>query len=118
MQNSQRISKKKIFFILGTFLLLLTALRVGWMFYYQPIEQPAAENGVIDLRDWDFNNNDVVTLDGEWKFIPNDLSAPLHLKNNKKMTSTPSHRSMYLAIGRIQWMQTNRNCHMAMEPII
>lgn len=84
MQNSQRISKKKIFFILGTFLLLLTALRVGWMFYYQPIEQPAAENGVIDLRDWDFNNNDVVTLDGEWKFIPNEfISASTFEKQQK-----------------------------------
>ena len=74
MQNEQKvISKRKIFIIIGLFLLILSSFRIGWFMHYQPKEQPIAENGVIDLRDWHFNNKETVALDGEWQFVPNEF---------------------------------------------
>lgn len=32
---------------------------------------PKAEKGVIDLRDWDFEKDGVLKLDGEWEFYWN-----------------------------------------------
>ena len=29
---------------------------------------PKAIKGVLDLRDWDFEKNGVINLDGEWEF--------------------------------------------------
>ncbi|MBN2442346.1 MAG: response regulator [Spirochaetales bacterium] len=33
------------------------------------IEEPAAKNGILDARDWDFRNNGSIELAGEWKFL-------------------------------------------------
>src|SRR5690625_179721 len=72
MEHKQR-SKKKIFLMIGIFLLILAVFRTGWWMHYQPSDQPVAEDGVIDLSDWNFTNNETVALDGEWKFIPNEF---------------------------------------------
>ena len=37
---------------------------------------PKAINGVIDLRDWDFTNNELINLDGEWGFLWQELTNP------------------------------------------
>ena len=31
-------------------------------------DQPIAKNGVLDLRNWDFEKDGIVNLDGEWEF--------------------------------------------------
>ncbi|MBW7458868.1 sensor histidine kinase, partial [Paenibacillus sepulcri] len=36
-------------------------------------EHPRAEQGVLDLRGWDFGNSSPITLDGEWEFYPDAL---------------------------------------------
>ncbi|TGK28948.1 adenylate/guanylate cyclase domain-containing protein [Leptospira gomenensis] len=39
---------------------------------YNPISNkipPRAEKGILDLRDWDFNSDGLVKLDGEWSFV-------------------------------------------------
>jgi len=33
------------------------------------IEKPYAENGILDLRNWDFNQQGTVNLSGEWEFF-------------------------------------------------
>ncbi|XDD49475.1 adenylate/guanylate cyclase domain-containing protein [Leptospira sp. WS92.C1] len=35
---------------------------------------PRAEKGVLDLREWDFNTDGIVKLDGEWSFVWKQLS--------------------------------------------
>ena len=41
-----------------------------------PQEAPEAVEGVIDLRDWDFENNGSVNLSGEWLFFWDELLQP------------------------------------------
>ncbi|MEM7182604.1 MAG: ATP-binding protein [Spirochaetota bacterium] len=50
-------------------------LVVGWSLLVINCEAPEvkktpkAKKGIIDLRNWNFNRNDAITLDGEWKFF-------------------------------------------------
>ncbi|MCT8977148.1 ATP-binding protein [Clostridium sp. CX1] len=37
---------------------------------------PIAVNGVIDLRNWDFNKDGIIKLDGQWEFYHNQLLTP------------------------------------------
>lgn len=39
-------------------------------------KKPLAKNGVIDLRDWDFEKNGNIKLDGEWLFYWEQLLDP------------------------------------------
>jgi len=61
------------------FVLLLTFVGV---FLMVPLKgpQPSALSGTIDLRGWDFNSG-VVKLNGQWRYVPNQLldTAPLGL---------------------------------------
>ncbi len=34
---------------------------------------PKVENGILDLRDWNFAKDGIVSLDGEWEFYPNEF---------------------------------------------
>lgn len=40
------------------------------------LNPPRAENGMIDLRSWDFGSQGPVSLDGEWQFSWNQLLTP------------------------------------------
>ena len=57
-----------------------------------PIIKPKAEKGIIDLRDWDFENK-ATTLDGEWEFYPDEFidlqTAKLRTADSKKYIKTP-----------------------------
>ena len=44
---------------------------------------PEAVNGVLDLRDWDFEENGSISLSGEWKFFWNALIAPEQAANQQ-----------------------------------
>lgn len=74
------MSKRKIYIILIFFFLILTSFRLGWLKHYQTLDQPLAENGVIDLSEWEFNDREVITLGGEWDFYPNQLIMPTDLE--------------------------------------
>lgn len=58
------------------FFLMLTSFRIGWVIYHQTPEHPQAEQGVIDFTDWEFTDNQAVTLDGEWIFYPDQFIQP------------------------------------------
>ncbi|WP_367398164.1 ATP-binding protein [Paenibacillus sp. MSJ-34] len=51
-------------------------------------DHPAAVRGVLDLRDWVFDNRQTITLDGEWEFYPNQLIDP-----GSDSSSTPSSQT-------------------------
>lgn len=64
----------KIILLIVIFLLILSIFRTGWVIYYKtPEEQPHAVKGEIDLSEWHFTDNQTITLDGEWKFYPNEF---------------------------------------------
>src|SRR5690625_562739 len=101
MEISKPMKKKNIFFIIIFFLLILTVFRLGWMFYHQTPDQPQAENGVIDLTNWEFTDNQAITLDGEWEFYPNEFITPNSdsLNEKKKFISVPGDWSTALSDG-------------------
>ncbi len=37
---------------------------------------PDVKNGILDLKNWSFEENGSVELNGEWKFLRNEFSAP------------------------------------------
>lgn len=49
---------------------------------------PEAQNGVLDLRDWDFDRDGMVKLDGQWEFYENKLLTPEDFDSN-----APEHKS-------------------------
>lgn len=64
------MNKKKIILIVSLFVLILTGSRILWLDLLNNTNQPYAVKGQIDLREWDFNDNHSITLDGEWEFYP------------------------------------------------
>ncbi|MFD0678573.1 MULTISPECIES: ATP-binding protein [unclassified Paenibacillus] len=56
-------------------------------------EIPPAERGVLDLRGWDFSNQGLVTLDGQWEFYKGELLEPKDfragLRNEVSYLSVP-----------------------------
>lgn len=49
---------------------------------------PRAEKGVLDLREWDFNSDGIVKLDGEWSFVWKQLTLS---KPDPNATETKSY---------------------------
>ncbi|MCE5173305.1 ATP-binding protein [Paenibacillus profundus] len=64
------MSNRKLFFIAGLLLAALTGLRFVWLSFQLPPEHPLAAQGVLDLRDWEFENQRSIALNGEWEFYP------------------------------------------------
>ncbi len=61
------MKKKEIAIIILLFFILLTSTRILWLHLFTQPDQPYAEKGQIDVRDFDFQQN-ALTLDGEWAF--------------------------------------------------
>lgn len=55
------------------FLSVLTGFRLIWMHVFAEPPHPPLEQGVLDLRGWDFQQNRSIRLNGEWEFYPNQL---------------------------------------------
>jgi len=68
--------------------IVLTTLRLLWLAYFLPSsEQPIAQEGVIDLRDHQLSNKEVLYLDGEWLYYPGLLIDPINTGHNKSLQS-------------------------------
>lgn len=96
------MTNKKILIITITFLIALTSLRVFWLIINKTPEHPAASHGVLDLRDWDFEHNPTITLDGEWEFYPNAFILPAKIgdpasESLKTMIQVPGDWSSYVS---------------------
>lgn len=95
MLNNNKITNKKIVSVVCIFLLLLTIFRLLWMFYYQTPGQPTVKNGVLDLRNWQFEENDTFSLDGDWLFYPNTfLSHGTSSVNHQSITVPESWENL------------------------
>ncbi|TNJ67780.1 response regulator [Paenibacillus hemerocallicola] len=67
------MSRRKLFLLITLFLCLLTSLRLVWMAIQATPDHPHASRGVLDLREWNFEGNRSITLNGEWEFYPEQL---------------------------------------------
>ncbi|WP_160645857.1 ATP-binding protein [Chengkuizengella marina] len=88
----------KIKLITILFLILLTFAILVAMFLFashKKKETPIAEKGLLDLSQWDFNEQGKVPLDGEWEFYPNLVLEPVdfvksqHNEKKPQMVSVP-----------------------------
>ncbi len=67
-------------------LILITLIILGFIRYSlvgrnSSKTPPKAINGVIDLRNWDFNNDGMLKLDGQWKYYKEKLLEPENFDN-------------------------------------
>ncbi|MFJ7982680.1 ATP-binding protein [Lysinibacillus xylanilyticus] len=99
------MQKKKIALIISLFIILLTGSRILWLHVFNNTDQPHAEKGQLDLRNWDINDGHAVTLDGEWEFYPYKwlISEEQHLESSKnaKYIQVPKGWSSSLQEGEI-----------------
>lgn len=63
------MNKKIIVIIIILFFIVLTSLRLFWLHIFIPPDQPYAEQGLMDVRNFDFQHH-ALTLDGKWTFYP------------------------------------------------
>lgn len=59
--------------LVGLFLIAITGIRLTWLSFQMPIDQPYAVKGVLDLREWQLPSKDTITLNGEWEFFPSQF---------------------------------------------
>lgn len=46
---------------------------------------PLSENGTLDLSTWNFQQDGIISLDGEWTFYPNQLLTPMQIANTPSL---------------------------------
>jgi two-component system, sensor histidine kinase ChiS len=80
MNNSKSVLKKVVFLIIILVIGLTSFCMIG---YNNSIldERPRAQNGVLDLRNWDFKQQGTISLDGEWEFYYGELLTPENFKS-------------------------------------
>ncbi|WP_230986677.1 hybrid sensor histidine kinase/response regulator [Cohnella fermenti] len=61
------------FVLLALFVLLLLGGRTVWYNHYTLPEHPRAIQGILDMRNWDFERSRMIPLEGEWEFYPDRL---------------------------------------------
>jgi len=94
-------TKKGIWLNAVIFLLFIVALNVGrllWISLFEHDETHRAEQGVLDLRDWDMNSSRTITLDGEWEFYPDQfiVSKGTEEQNSSQYIAVPGNWSRAL----------------------
>lgn len=71
-----KLNSYKWVLIITLFLIGITGFRLVWNDYltnFDYEQKPFAENGVLDLRDLNFNDTQTLQLNGEWEFYPYEL---------------------------------------------
>lgn len=74
--SSMQMTTRRVLLYLSLFLLLLVSLRLIWYSFRAVPEHPKAEQGILDLRQWEFSDHEIITLDGEWQFYPGHFVSP------------------------------------------
>lgn len=72
MKARARFNLKQAILLLF-YLTILISLRYLWFNANTASEHPEAQQGVLDMRGWDFVNSPSIQLDGEWEFYPGQL---------------------------------------------
>ncbi|WP_235941786.1 hybrid sensor histidine kinase/response regulator [Paenibacillus puerhi] len=88
-----RAGKRNILLLLGLFVIILIGSRVLWILSFQPMDQPHAVGGQLDLRDWDAAGGHTITLDGQWEFYPHTW-----LKSNETPEEPPAGKQAFIQV--------------------
>lgn len=81
----QMVRSYRLAFICLLLLVVLTGLRLLWVKVLFPLDESfRAEDGVIDLRGVELTERDLLTLDGEWEWYPDQLLTQQQLASNKQ----------------------------------
>lgn len=92
LKNKSFAVKRTLLFSL-LFLIILTGGRLSFLKWQQIDEIPAVDEGVLDLSNIRFPFEQVMNINGEWKFFPNELVHPSNvdkLHSNNSFISLPS----------------------------
>ncbi|MFD1927804.1 ATP-binding protein [Sporosarcina siberiensis] len=73
MDTAKELKIRSIFLIIISLIIILSVFRLAWILNYKQSVHHFAQNGVIDLSELSFLENEIVDLDGEWEFFPNQL---------------------------------------------
>ncbi|MDX8366085.1 ATP-binding protein [Cytobacillus sp. IB215665] len=95
-------------------LLLITLIVAGTLYYiatHHELASPSIEDGVLDLSQWDHENDGVIRLDGEWEFYPNKLLNANDFKTNSSQKFIPQ----FVKVPNITWT-SYENGNQAMSP--
>lgn len=98
----QRINRSIVtrVLIVVLFAILLLTLRLAWIHHFEFADNPPeAKNGELDLRNWDFEQDGIVTLSGEWAFYPYTFLQEVPTADaaiTKKIIPVPGDWSPYL----------------------
>ncbi|MBP1991572.1 ATP-binding protein [Paenibacillus eucommiae] len=88
--------KRKIFFTIGVFFLLLTSVRLLWIMLPALPDHPQAVQGQLDLRNWDFTKESAIPLNGQWEFYPHLFLMP----NSGHPAPIPDERELIQVPGK------------------
>ena len=72
------------------FLIVITTFRLLWLNYlatFDYSETVAVEEGVIDLRDLEFTDDQTLPLSGEWEFYPSQHIHPDEFESTEKLST-------------------------------
>ncbi len=76
--------KKRAFVASSIFLCILIPSSIRCALKIPKPHNPPAVSGMIDLRDWDFNRDGAVQLDGEWEFCRGRILNPSEFAHAEK----------------------------------
>lgn len=70
-----KLNRSKTLLLVFIILSILALLRYSWVHLFNEVnsEQPEIQQGVLDLRAWDGIEQEIINLDGDWRFFPNEL---------------------------------------------
>ena len=87
----------------GVWLLLLWLLLASCSQIERPPKPPQAAQGVLDLQNWDFNENGQVDLSGEWVFYWQELLNPSQIGETADFiyASVPNNWTAYEVNGQM-----------------
>lgn len=91
--KANKVKLVSLFLIAFIILLIITK---GTINFNSKKEQPIADKGVLDLRNWDFKKDGIVKLNGQWEYYDNELLTPKDFskpQTNKKYLSIPGSYS-------------------------
>lgn len=86
---ANKSKKHRWVFLIIAFIAVLTTIRLSWMFFLTTLDcknSPAAVQGVLDLRGWEFNDKQTLQLKGEWEFYPSILGKTNKDFENREKT--------------------------------
>jgi Signal transduction histidine kinase len=88
------MNKSKVTVLRTAFLLVALVISLSIVFIFSSKnaksinEKPVAKDGVLDLRDWDFEKQGIAKLNGEWEFYYGKLLTPEDFQNKNKPIKT------------------------------